>query len=48
MTGGGISRFMDVQTNIFDGVSCKECGYSEFYSKDRDKKSEVLDFLIGG
>ena len=48
MTGGGISRFMDVQTNVFDAVSCEECGYTEFYSKDRDRKSEVLDFLIGG
>ncbi|MFB6241939.1 MAG: zinc ribbon domain-containing protein [Candidatus Nanosalina sp.] len=48
MTGGGISRFVDVQTNVFDAVSCDECGYTEFYRKDRDSKSEVLDFFLGG
>ena len=48
MTGGGLSRFVDVQNQTFDAVSCEECGYTEFYSKDRDKKGEILDFLIGG
>lgn len=48
MTGGGLSRFVDVQNKAFDAISCDECGYTEFYSKDRDRKSDILDFLIGG
>jgi predicted nucleic-acid-binding Zn-ribbon protein len=48
MTGSGLSRFFDVQTNRFDAVSCEECGYTEFYSKERSKKGEVLDFFLGG
>lgn len=48
MTGGGLSRFVDVQTNVFDAVSCSECGYTEFYRKERDKKGDVLDFFLGG
>jgi predicted nucleic-acid-binding Zn-ribbon protein len=48
MTGGGLSRFFDVQNNVFETVSCDECGYTEFYRKDRDKAGEVLDFFLGG
>lgn len=48
MTGSGLSRFLDVQNKRYDAVTCEECGYTEFYSKDRDKTGEVLDFLIGG
>lgn len=48
MTGSGLSRFFDVQSVRYDAVSCTECGYTEFYSKDRDKTGEVLDFIFGG
>lgn len=48
MTGSGLSRFFDVQNMRYDAITCQECGYTEFYSRDRDKKGEVLDFLLGG
>ena len=48
MTGSGLSRFFDVQNKRFDAVSCEECGYTEFFSKNRSKKGEVLDFFLGG
>lgn len=48
MTGAGVAKFLDVQNNKFLVVFCKNCGYSEFYSKDASKASNVLDFFFGG
>ncbi|MGA9175466.1 MAG: zinc ribbon domain-containing protein [Thermoactinomyces sp.] len=42
MTGTGLSRLFDVQHNEFKVVSCKKCGYSEFY---RAKGSAVKDLI---
>ncbi|PRO67114.1 zinc ribbon domain-containing protein [Alkalicoccus urumqiensis] len=47
-TGSGLSKMFDVQHNRFTVVSCKNCGYSELYSKDADSTSNVLDFFFGG
>ena len=48
MAGGGLSRLFDVQNKRFETVSCDECGYTEFYKKDRDRAGEVLDLFLGG
>ncbi len=47
MTGSGLSKMMDIQNNKFTVVSCKNCGYSEFYNKNASKASNVFDFFFG-
>lgn len=47
VTGTGLSRLFDIQNNAFETVTCDECGYTEFYKKDRGKKGQVLDFFFG-
>ncbi|WP_181350233.1 zinc ribbon domain-containing protein [Thalassobacillus sp. CUG 92003] len=48
MTGGTLSKLMDVQSNKFTVVYCKNCGYSEFYNQKASKAGNVLDFFLGG
>ncbi len=48
MTGSGLSKMFDVQNNQFTVVSCKKCGYSEFYKKDSSLGSNILDLFFGG
>ncbi|CAM3797625.1 zinc ribbon domain-containing protein [Mesobacillus zeae] len=48
MTGTGLSKLFDVQTNQFIVVYCKDCGYSEFYNKQASKASNILDLFFGG
>ncbi len=47
-TGGGFSRFFDVQNKKFTTVSCSQCGYTEIYRGDTSKWGNVADFLLGG
>lgn len=47
MTGSGLSKMFDVQHNQFTVVYCKKCGYSEFYSKESSKASNILDLFFG-
>lgn len=47
MTGTGLSKMFDVQHNQFIVVSCKDCGYSEFYNKKSSKGSNILDLFFG-
>jgi len=44
-TGGGLSKFLDVQNRRFDVVSCRNCGYSELYRGQ--SKGDVVDFFLG-
>lgn len=48
MTGTGLSKMFDVQSNHFVVVYCKNCGYSEFYNKSSSTASNVIDFFFGG
>ena len=48
MTGTGLSKMFDIQNNQFTVVSCKNCGYSEFYNMQSSTTSNVLDFFFGG
>ncbi|WP_226576635.1 zinc ribbon domain-containing protein [Halobacillus litoralis] len=48
MTGSGLSKMLDVQSNKFTVVFCKNCGYSEFYNKEASKAGNILDFFFGG
>ena len=47
-TGSGLSRLVDVQTNKFKVVTCKNCGYSELYKETSSTAGDVLDFFLGG
>jgi len=45
-TGSGFSKLFNIQNRRFTVVSCKRCGYSEFYRKGSSSgASNVLDFL---
>ncbi len=46
-TGGGLSRFFDVQNRKFITVSCTRCGYTELFRKDTSTAGNILDFLVG-
>ncbi|SEA87460.1 hypothetical protein SAMN05421743_109194 [Thalassobacillus cyri] len=48
MTGSGLSKMMDLQHNKFTVVSCKNCGYSEFYNKKASSAGNIFDFFFGG
>ena len=48
MTGTGLSKMFDIQTNQFLVVYCNDCGYSEFYNKNSSTGSNVLDLFFGG
>jgi predicted nucleic-acid-binding Zn-ribbon protein len=47
MTGGGLSKMFDIQTNKFQVVPCTDCGYTEFYRADRSGASDVADVFFG-
>ncbi|MCR2807095.1 zinc ribbon domain-containing protein [Paenibacillus soyae] len=47
MTGTGLSKMFDIQKNEFVVVSCRNCGYSEFYNRQASAGSNVLDFFFG-
>ncbi|MDY6769634.1 MAG: zinc ribbon domain-containing protein [Candidatus Nanohaloarchaea archaeon] len=47
MAGGLLSSLFELETNRFDTVTCVECGYTEFYSKDRSTGQEIVDFFLG-
>ncbi|HLS07452.1 zinc ribbon domain-containing protein [Lentibacillus sp.] len=47
VTGTGLSKMFDVQNNQFIVVSCKNCGYSEFYNKQSSAGSNIFDFFFG-
>jgi predicted nucleic-acid-binding Zn-ribbon protein len=33
-TGSGLSRFLNLQNQRFNTVSCSNCGYTEIYKQD--------------
>ncbi len=47
-SGGFWSSFFDVSTRRFKHVTCKRCGYTEFYKADISTTSKFFDFLGGG
>ena len=47
-TGGGFSRFFDVQNKKFTTVSCTQCGFTEIYRGDTSRWGNVADFFLGG
>lgn len=45
-TGAGFTRYFNIQNRKFTAVSCRKCGYTEFYKKGASSGvSSVLDFV---
>lgn len=45
-TGGMFSKIFDVQNKKYVAISCKQCGYTEFYRTDSSVAMNILDFLL--
>lgn len=45
-TGGTFSKLFDIQNKRFDIISCKNCGYTEFYKRDVNAVENIIDFLF--
>ena len=44
-TDSGISRFLNLQNNLFITVSCAKCGYTELYKRKTGKLGTVVDLF---
>lgn len=45
-TGAGFTKYFNIQNRRFTAVSCRRCGYTEFYrGTPASGASNVLDFL---
>ncbi len=44
-TGGGASKFFNIQNKKFATVTCTQCKYTEIYKTDTSTLSNVLDFF---
>ncbi|MFL2665432.1 MAG: zinc ribbon domain-containing protein [Dehalococcoidia bacterium] len=42
-TGSGLSRFLNLQNNLFITISCSKCGFTELY---KGKKSGKLGTVV--
>lgn len=46
-SGSGLASVFDVEGLRFTTVSCKRCGYTEFYKADAGVLTALFDFGIG-
>jgi len=44
-TGGGLTKFFNIQSKKFSTVTCTRCKYTEMYQASTSKLSNVLDFF---
>lgn len=45
-TGSGFTKYFNIQNRRFTALSCKRCGYTEFYRTGRSGgAANILDFL---
>ena len=47
-TGGGLSRFLDIQNQQFSHITCNNCGYTEFFKRRAGKVGNIIDMFMGG
>ena len=47
-TGGGFSRFFDVQNQQFSHITCDNCGFTEFFKRRSGKMGNILAMFMGG
>jgi Predicted nucleic-acid-binding protein containing a Zn-ribbon domain len=44
-TGGGMSRFFNIQNKKYTTITCKMCRFTELYKAETTTLSNVLDFF---
>jgi uncharacterized protein len=44
-TGSGLSRFLNVQNQKYQTVSCDQCGFTELFRLDGSGFGNVVDFF---
>ena len=44
-TGGGLTKFLNIQNKKFTTVTCSRCRYTEMYKTDTSTLGNVLDFF---
>lgn len=47
-SGGFWSSFFDYSNKRFRYLSCRQCGYTEFYNSSISGAQKFFDFLAGG
>lgn len=45
-SAGGVSAVFEVDNKRFTHITCKNCGYTEFYKNDVGMSESIIDFLI--
>ncbi|ULG72030.1 zinc ribbon domain-containing protein [Macrococcus brunensis] len=46
LAGTGLSKLFDIEHNTFTVISCKNCGYTEFYSKQTNAGMNIMDLFF--
>ncbi len=44
-TGGGFTKFFNIQNKKFTTISCTRCGFTEIYKTETSTLENVLDFF---
>jgi len=44
-TGGGLSKFFNIQNKKFTTITCTNCNYTEIYKTESSTLENVLDFF---
>ena len=44
-TGGGITKFFNIQNKKFTTVTCNRCKYTEMYKGETSRLENILDFF---
>ena len=44
-TGGGLTKFFNIQNKKFTTVTCAQCRYTEIYKTDASTLGNILDFF---
>lgn len=44
-TGGGFSKFFNIQNKKFTTVTCTKCNYTELYKGESSTLGNILDFF---
>ena len=44
-TGGGLTKFFNIQNKKYTTVTCTQCKYTEMYKTDTSTLGNVLDFF---
>lgn len=46
-TGGGLTKFFNIQNKKYTTVSCSRCRFTEIYKAETSSIGNILDFFTG-